>query len=242
MNRYLFCFIALLLFIPTARGEAVNTIDSTLIDSSYLKIRHVGNDFFSAYKADNDFQYYATPGEQVHSFWESLIYWLIRHLRLSRDSFNTLNLLMKIFFGILIAGILIYTVSRLELYKYFYTREALTKTNFSIEMPDQDVEDLDQAISRELANKNFRAALRYQFLLVLRELDANGIIVLSTDKTNIDYLQEIRRTRLASAALFETLVRIYNAVWYGHFMVSEADYVRLSVPFDKFKGLVHEEA
>ena len=240
MNKTLFCFLSFLLVLFTSlRGQSTYVIDSTLLDTAAIKVRHVDPDFFARYRADPDFDYSSVIGIQPNTFWENFVRWIIRHLNLPAGYFKALNIFIRIFFWVLIAAILIFAISRMKLYKYFYTSETPPKKDFVIEGADEVAEDLEAAIQFELEHKNFRKALRYHFLNILRGLDEKGLISWSAEKTNIDYLKELKRHHTMLAPVFEVLVNTYNAVWYGHFSIDEADYTLLSRSFVEFNVLIH---
>ncbi|WP_187695248.1 DUF4129 domain-containing protein [Chryseobacterium sp.] len=77
---------------------------------------------------------------------------------------------------------------------------------------------------------DFRSAVRYRFLNVLKNLTDRNVILWTPEKTNRDYLSEITQPDLKQQ--FSDLVYIYDNVWYGEFSIDEASYKHFSVKFD----------
>lgn len=97
---------------------------------------------------------------------------------------------------------------------------------------DEDVTgdtDFSTLISKSLADGDYRTAIRYQYLHLLQKLNAGGKIEYHTEKTNADYLYEIRDQKLARS--FQYVSYIYDHAWYGEFDLDANDYSRAENAF-----------
>lgn len=88
-----------------------------------------------------------------------------------------------------------------------YTEENITEVNF------------DQLINQAINEGNFRLATRFLYLKSLKILSKNNIIEWHFDKTNSDYLNEIKNTETQN--LFKKVSYVYDYVWYGEFPVNQ---------------------
>ncbi|HMQ43133.1 MAG TPA: DUF4129 domain-containing protein, partial [Mariniflexile sp.] len=106
-----------------------------------------------------------------------------------------------------------------------YVEEHLTQVNF------------DTLISDALNNKNYRLATRYLYLKSLKLLTNKNIIEWHYDKTNSDYINEIKdeNTKL----VFKRISYIYDYVWYGEFPIDEAGFNKNTVHFEIINTLQH---
>lgn len=96
-------------------------------------------------------------------------------------------------------------------------------------------EDL-KALSEEAArNQDFRLALRYRYLLVLRHLIDRKLILWKSSKTNYDYQRELQQTPFLDS--FTEVTRIYNFVWYGHLDLDAKTYGELEQAFNHLDQL-----
>ncbi len=82
-------------------------------------------------------------------------------------------------------------------------------------------ENLDELITKALKNKDYRLAVRYNYLKVLKKLMEDDLIKWRADKTNRDYLKELKNSPLADA--FKHLTFLYDYIWYGKFPATEEE-------------------
>lgn len=102
--------------------------------------------------------------------------------------------------------------------------EEILKDIFSIQYAE--------AIKEALQNKNYRLAVRLRYLQLLKALSEKGIIQYQPDKTNFDYLLQVRATPYYSD--FSGLTRQYEYSWYGLFPISQAQYDQVDQLFTHF--------
>ena len=97
-------------------------------------------------------------------------------------------------------------------------------------------EDIQQLIKDAIAKKDFRLAIRYYYLYLLKLLSDKELITWQVQKTNDDYLSELKNSDLKLQFAKATL--LYDYVWYGGFHIKENDYERASEVFNTFKKTV----
>lgn len=100
---------------------------------------------------------------------------------------------------------------------------------------DEDIHevDLESLLKNAIAQKEFRLAIRYYYLSVLKELSTKKIIDYHKDKTNSEYLFEIENAKLRKE--FSYLSYVYTYVWYGEFSVDEE---KFKVVENKYKSFL----
>jgi hypothetical protein len=91
-----------------------------------------------------------------------------------------------------------------------YSEENITEVNF------------DQLIKQAINEGNFRLATRFLYLKSLKILTKNNIIEWHFDKTNSDYLNEIRNAE--TRQLFKKASYVYDYVWYGEFPLDQQQF------------------
>ena len=74
--------------------------------------------------------------------------------------------------------------------------------------------DLDRFLREALAAGNYALAVRLYYLQVIKHFSETGAIRWSREKTNRDYLREMKDHRLGRA--FREATRHYERVWYGN--------------------------
>lgn len=94
--------------------------------------------------------------------------------------------------------------------------------------------DIPELIKGALSREDYRLALRYSYLLVLRDLDQKDVIEFEAQKTNADYLSELKTGTLADN--FKTITRLYDFTWYGGFSLSAQGYKEAGEKVDHIKS------
>lgn len=93
--------------------------------------------------------------------------------------------------------------------------------------------DLDRFLREALTQGNYALAVRLYYLQIIKNLSEKNDIQWSREKTNRDYLREMRGHPLAEQ--FREATRIYERVWYGNQVLSAGEYAVLE---PKMKGVL----
>ncbi len=96
-----------------------------------------------------------------------------------------------------------------------------------------DESDYDALLLRAIQNNDYRLATRYYYLALLKKLSQKNHIEYHKDKTNSEYLFELKNKTMRSN--FSYLSYIYSYVWYGEFSV---DKMKFSVIEKKYKSFI----
>ncbi|MDO5510657.1 MAG: hypothetical protein Q4F57_08170 [Weeksellaceae bacterium] len=133
-----------------------------------------------------------------------------------------INLIAVVGIGILIFIIVKYLLTYKD--KFFFEKKA-EKLKNNVSDLHEDIHEID--FLTEIANheqkSDWRLALRYGFLKILKTLTDKGIIDWDAEKTNQDYYQEIQNTALQSQ--FLQSIYWFDHVWYGEFPISQEQYL-----------------
>lgn len=137
-----------------------------------------------------------------------------RDLR-GKDFFNSI---FGIIFWILAIGVFGYLVYRLFLSNssLFSRNRKNISSNIEVATPE-DANDADALLRKAIKAGNYRQAVRYLYLQVLSKLAERKIIELNANKTNYEYMNEVRKHRFAND--FASLTLQYEYVWYGEYPV-----------------------
>ncbi len=93
------------------------------------------------------------------------------------------------------------------------------------------VVDFERMIDQAENQNEFRLAIRYYYLWLLKKLSKADLIEYDQEKTNLDYQNEIRSQKLKSD--FSYTSYLYNYIWYGHFDVTRGQFKQARRAFDK---------
>jgi hypothetical protein len=207
-------------------------------DSSTITIVKPDSNELAKLKSDEDLQYRKSGDPNpTNSFWNVLLEWLFSKLG-SWTYSESGSLFVDVLYYGLIIGLCIAVV-------YF-----LSKSNFNailkgtpkqIELPfeefSEDIHevDIEQLINKYVAEKDYRRAVRYLYLQVLKSLTDARFIEWMPSKTNATYSRELGANRKELTNDFIQLTRIFNYAWYGNYPLSESDFPSVSSSFSLFQ-------
>ncbi|MBL3657138.1 DUF4129 domain-containing protein [Fulvivirga sediminis] len=101
--------------------------------------------------------------------------------------------------------------------------------------------DLMRWLKKAVSEKNYKLALRIYYLMIIKELAQRGLIKWKKEKTNLEYLMEMRDH--STHGQFEELTGIYQLVWYGDKEVGDKYLIEMSHKFKAyFQYLNNREA
>lgn len=144
--------------------------------------------------------------------------------------------IMRIF-AVIIIGFVLYFLIKFLLGKdgnFFFS-----KKNKKINIANQDLLEniheinFSESIEKFERQKDYRSAVRYQFLMILKKLADKKLINWNPEKTNKDYLSELKTNDFKTN--FKELAYIFDYVWYGEFEVDEENYHIFKQKFLNFK-------
>lgn len=94
------------------------------------------------------------------------------------------------------------------------------------------VSNFQQLITEAEQDQNYRLAIRYYYLWLLKALTNSGIIEYDVEKTNSDYYNEITSPTIKDE--FSYTSYLYNYIWYGEFDVNQNQFDKAKNAFTKF--------
>lgn len=188
----------------------------------------------------NEFDYSVSKPRE--SFWQKLLRKIDRVLRgifgetvFTRSEQFTTNLIR--FFAIILVGILLYFVIKYILGKdgSFIFGKKNKKLDLNVEELHENIHEINfpESIAKFEHTGDYRSAVRYQFLFILKKLSDKKLISWNPEKTNKDYVAEMKADHLKEA--FADLSYIFDYVWYGEFKIEEQSYRKFKDQYQAFK-------
>lgn len=208
-------------------------------DSSAVVARVPGVDALQPYRADADFLYDREPS-QTFSLWDEIKRWLHDHI-FGPLGDATPDWVGEWFFYLLAAAGLAFAVTRLlrmDLGGLFSGKQQRARLAFDAVTGDLGAMDFDALIDEAVGARQYRRAVRLLYLKTLQALAARRLIDWQRDKTNHEYVDELRPPSLRRP--FAALTTLFEYVWYGDFPVDEAVFGRIRGSFSRFEKQVPE--
>ena len=89
--------------------------------------------------------------------------------------------------------------------------------------------DLDKYLRDALARGEYNLAIRVHYLQIIRALSEKKYILWSKEKTNREYLRELKSTRIEEPV--RNITGVYERIWYGNRRTEQEDYLLLAPDF-----------
>jgi hypothetical protein len=210
------------------------------IDESELYLQQISDNDLQTYKEDPKFNYEIEKIEL--SWWDNFKTWLGNLLsrffewlfgaeKAGEYLSNFFKILPYVLLGILLF-LLIKFFLNVNSNALLYSKENESMVSLSEEEHIIKNEDINELIQGALKDKNYRLAIRYYYLLILRQMSEKELITWEIQKTNDDYINELTMEGLK--APFSHITRLYDHIWYGDFPIDEANYLKAE---NKFSAL-----
>lgn len=235
--------IVLFLFFGTIISQEEEVV-SLKVDTSSVEIRQFTNDIKEEYSG-GEFNYEDSVEGQAENFIARGINWFFKKIgelfgiQLSPETLNFLELLTYIVLIILAIVLIAKLLSGRDAGALF-SRKNSAVTRFNVREEHIERIDFDKLISDALTQNNYRLALRYRFLKLLKELSQTGYIDWHFEKTNSDYYREIKTESIRKG--FKEVSYLYDYVWYGEFSLDAHGFENARIRFDQItKSLAHAQ-
>lgn len=223
-------------FVEADVAKEVDTVELPPAEHVYTD-RSFTPGFGDKYKGDPEFTYETKVRAKTlwDRFWEAIGNFFDR-LFSSGDKATTTSafeIIMRIL-AFLIIGFVVYMIVRVILKKegmWIFGRSGKKITGSDVITENIHELDFSQLTEETKRDGNYRLAVRYYYLWVLKKLSAREIIDWHWDKTNSDYLYEIKDTTLRKD--FEYLSYLYDYSWYGEFPIDSDAFTKAEKAFRK---------
>uniref|UniRef100_UPI00404AA748 DUF4129 domain-containing protein n=2 Tax=Flavobacterium sp. TaxID=239 RepID=UPI00404AA748 len=228
------------LALKTAESEAVVRIDSVSqvefdLPNPVVVKRTLPRKFKNKYE-DSDFVYEAELTEnnwwgrfkeKLANFFQNLF-----NLNSSKSSQNFVDILLKTL-AVLIIIVVIFFIVKAILNKegQWIFGKSSDKRLLKIKDVEKNIHliDFEKLIQETIKSGDSRLAIRYYYLWILKKMTEKQIIEWDLEKTNTDYVHEIKDAKLKENFMY--LSYLYNNVWYGAFDIDSATFERVKVDF-----------
>jgi hypothetical protein len=207
------------------------------IDSSFIENRTFKQQFKNNYQ-DNDYIYEQVAKEST--WWNRFKLWLAdffkRLFNLNSDAVSgkVVDVILKIL-AVFVIIFVIYLIVKAILNEE--GQWILGKSSDKHLIHYNDIEknihivDFEKLIKETLKSGEQRLSIRYYYLWLLKKMSDKKIIEWDMEKTNSDYVYEIKSKSLQSD--FEYASYLYNYIWYGEFELDKTTFEKAKKKFEK---------
>ncbi len=237
--KNLLCILFWLPFLVIGNLQEQDSLQVSYDTDSSLEERAFDGDLSEKYQGD-EFDYTVKTGESQNLLLRFLR-WLFGGLGdifgfdISPNTIRVIQYLIYVLLGLLVIYLLVRFLVN-ERFSSVFTKKA--SAIFDVDLSEQHIEslDLDSLMSEALKNKDYRLAVRYQFLKVLKRLSQKELIDWHFEKTNSDYAKELKEDRLKKK--FREVSYLYENIWYGEKPISDVQYQKTDDRFNALNVLI----
>ncbi|MFI5155164.1 MAG: DUF4129 domain-containing protein [Chitinophagales bacterium] len=204
-----------------------NAKDKDLGLGDSVQFRAVPDSVVKRMKQDKDFAYANNPAYwkkeesgNRNDMWFRMIRWIRSSVWVTR------------FLYIILGGTVafaIYVIAVRNRLFIFYSSPGKKKAEVAEEI-ESNGEGLDEKIEAAVEAGNYRLALRYMYLRTLKTADEKGLIQFMIQKTNSEYVSELRGKAIARE--FGFLTAAYEWAWYGGFEIRAEQFRPIKEQYD----------
>jgi ATP-dependent Lon protease len=237
VNKFAFYIFVLLSFLTFSQeGKSINIkVDSI----SKIEVKHFSKNLKEKY-TDEAFIYNYKFDPNNLSVWEKFKHWITQKFK---DWFNIVDekkaskftgFFFRTLYVIVFLAVLLFIIKAIlndEGNWVFGRSNKKLDINAKVLKEELLETNFKELIQNALENKDYRLAIRYYYLSVLKALTKKEIIEWDNEKTNYDYLKEIKDNKLREQ--FEYISYIYDYCWYGEFQLDEKSFLKAEQKFNQ---------
>lgn len=229
--------------------KVFNKTQPQIQDSSKITVRHFNATAINKLKQSPEFNYFRKI-DQSASLWERFWAWvwqlyiyfvtwlgdIIRKLfGNTRAANNVVPVIRFILIGSAIFGIayMVLKLFGIDLLKIFNKQTSSTEVPYTETLENIHEISFDDAIEKAIQVKDFRLAVRLLYLRSLKQLSDAGLINWRIEKSNNDYINELKNENQRQK--FQVVTRHFEYVWYGSFPVDVETFRNINNFFLEFK-------
>ena len=220
----------LLLLILFISGYTISLAQARVqYDSASVQVRPINPQVINAYKQDKNFQYRQeeAPAPNLWERFKAWVWYKIAQLMRTRSGKVTVWTLVVIV-ALAVIAFFVFKVMGMSRDSLF-ARNSDDSLPYSITSDDIHAISFDEAIQQAIGNGDFRQAIRLLYLQSLKRLSDRGYIEWKINKTNSDYINEVRERQWHS--LFRMLTMRFEYAWYGERNIDKNDFENLRGEF-----------
>lgn len=185
-----------------------------------VDIRLVSEDLLVKYKNDPDFNY-DNEVKDAEDWITKIRNWINQFIisLMSSETYSTI--LDYIYYALMVIALLLIIRGLIkgERRGLLFGKIINNEINLSEYKENIDELNFDELIENYIQNKQYKLAVRYLFLKALKLLADKGSIEINKNKTNQQYLSEIKNGNVALA--FRKASIGFEWIWYGDFQVDD---------------------
>ncbi len=188
-------------------------------DTTQVEVRKFDEEKINEYQKNPRYDYH-TRESWLKKMWRKLIEWIGRLTgKRYQDAakYSRGGDVLYAIIGIAALVLIIFALSKTKFRSWITGKGATIVQEYEVEEENIHEIEFDKDIKDAEAAADYRRAVRLRFLKVLKNLSDNGLIYWDPNKTNHQYIYEVKGTDIHTR--FVKCVNIFDNVWYGEYPI-----------------------
>ncbi|MBL7788201.1 MAG: hypothetical protein JNL75_00040 [Chitinophagales bacterium] len=209
---------------------------------SDIERRKFDSNFKAKYNTDH---FIYEPKVQKYSQWDQFKEWFFRWLReffdlQDKNAASEWFEYLQYFLAFLLVTVVAFFIIKAIINKeggWIFGRDSKTDTIDQHNVEEKlHLANFSELLTNAKRKNDYRLAIRFYYLWLLRKLSDKKVIQWDINKTNMDYLYEIKNKTLRERYSYHCYV--YDYIWYGEFDMSETEFIKAEMSFNEtFKSI-----
>ncbi len=203
------------------------TISPLALDENKIR-EYQSDDAFNYVEALPEDNWWTRLKQWINDIWSSFLRWILG----GDQATGFWAVLIRLLPYLLIAGLIaliVWIFLKIDSGNLLLEKQALGKATLSDDEELIQHEDIQSLIDKALASGNYRLAIRFYYLFVLQKLSTKEYIEWQVQKTNHEYIYEIKDNHIRMQ--FQKVTDLYDYIWYGNFEVDETAFAKAQTTF-----------
>ncbi|WP_269222105.1 DUF4129 domain-containing protein [Flavobacterium sp. IMCC34518] len=223
--------------VETKKEKAIIAQKDIKIDTAFVELKPFAKNFKTKYTSTPFIYEFKTPKKNA---WDRFKEWLANffsklfEFKNNKAASDFVNVLLKII-AISIVVAVIYMIVKAIMNKegqWVFGKNSDKKIiNYDEIEKNIHLVDFEKLINQSLQSDEKRLTIRYYYLWLLKKMSEKQIIIWDIEKTNSDYLYEIKNP--VQKEDFAYASYLYNNIWYGEFELNDAIFAKTRKTFEK---------
>jgi hypothetical protein len=230
--------ILIILFITIISFASNASYKQLVIDSSKIEVREPSESSITKFKSDKEFIY---DEAQTQNWWDAFWTWVSSKLSklMGTRAFGFFQEYLGYIIILAAVIIIILVLNKSKFRGLFYLSKESKMSGFKELKDDINEINFDNLIAEAVSNSNYRIAVRLYYLKSLKLLSDRKLIDWKINKTNQNYVKEIKEEELKKP--FEELTNMFEWIWYGEMPIAESVFVKTKNNFLDFQSSLQAE-
>lgn len=224
VNRYFSILTTVLIICQLSFSPVLAQKDSLKVvkkDESHIVPRYPDPKHIQEFRNDRDYLYSDDPQPPQNPI-AKWIDWLMRKISAMFSSKSYESFWQYVVMAVTV-GLVLFLLYKAKILEYVFPSKKLQNAQDYI-VGQENIHEInfEEAIGNALAQRDFRLAIRLQYLKILKLLTTRELIHWKPNLTNQSYVQELEK--YPYHADFVKITRYFEFAWYGDFQIDESGF------------------